>query len=242
MADETVFSRKLKSFISTNHSSVEDFAEKYEFKPANVYKWQSGTKPSDPSIFIKLESIIKDIKLSNEEEEELKPNIREEPASYMTQRRNKKNNGGPVMVPLVPVKAQAGYAKHYSESDFIDSLELYPIVPGIDPHGSVWRYFEMEGDSMLKSLNSGDFVLGSQVHREEWDDLKDTLIYVIVTESLVTIKRVMKRKKTGEFILIPENDAYEQRAVKASEIKEIWKYRRHIGWNVSSPKKFEIKI
>lgn len=159
---------------------------------------------------------------------------------YSDKRLSNKNNAGPFMVPLVSVSVQAGYTHSYMDSDFIQHLDEYPIVPGIDPHGAIWRYFQVKGDSMLDFLNDGDYVLGSQIPKEDWADLKDFLVYVIVTDNLVTIKYAAKRK--DEIILIPRNDKYEQIAIKFSDIKEIWKYRRHIGWNASNPKKMEIKI
>ena len=162
--------------------------------------------------------------------------------NYLAERRNLKAANTPVMVPLVPVTAQAGYTKRYANTDFISSLEYYPIVPGIDPHGAIWRYFQIEGESMKDFLNSGDYVLSSQIQRDDWPDLKDALVYVIVTDELVTIKRVIKRPEKDDLVLIPDNDNFEQVAVKMDDVKEIWKYRRHIGWNASTPKKLEIKI
>lgn len=159
---------------------------------------------------------------------------------YHKQRLNKKINSGPLMVPLISIKAQAGYSKNYNNTDFIATMELYPIVPGIDPHGAIWRYFQVDGDSMLDFLNNGDYVLASQVPNEDWKVFKDFNVYVIVTENLVTIKYVAKRDE--ELILIPLNERHKQKLVPLKDVKEIWKYRRHIGWNASAGKKLEIKI
>lgn len=167
-------------------------------------------------------------------------NIREERVPYHLERRERKISSGPLMVPLIAVSAQAGYSKSYNNSDFINKLDYYPIVPGIDHHGAIWRYFQVKGDSMLDFLNDGDYVLSSQVANEDWKDLKDFLVYVIVTDSIVTVKYVVKRN--DELILIPRNEKFKQVAIKINEVKEIWKYRRHIGWNASNPKKLEIKI
>lgn len=60
---------------------------------------------------------------------------------YLSRRQHLKNNGGAFMVPLVPVAAQAGYSKSYTNPVFINQLETYAILPGIDPHGAAWRYF-----------------------------------------------------------------------------------------------------
>ena len=93
-----------------------------------------------------------------------------EKVPFYKERQASKINGGPFMVPLVPVKAQAGYSKAYSSIDFIGQLEVYPIVPGIDHRGAIWRYFQVDGDSMVNTFTDGDYVLASQVPREDWDD------------------------------------------------------------------------
>ena len=167
-------------------------------------------------------------------------NVSEPSAPYLSKRRILKNEKGPLMVPLVSVSAQAGYSKSYDHSDFINQLEHYPILPGVDPHGAIWRYFQVDGDSMHDVLENGTFVLSSQVPKEDWNEIKDFMVYVIVTEFLVTIKYAVKRG--SELILIPKNKSYKQIAVPFSNITEIWKYRRHIDWNVSAGEMLTIEI
>jgi len=192
----------------------------------------------------KLESIL-DIKIyeSIYEEDIHEGSLVEKPqTSYLKQRQNKKNNSGPVMVPLVSVSAQAGYSKSYDNTDFLNKLELYPILPGIDPHGAIWRYFQIDGDSMKDTFDPGDYVLSSQVPKEDWPDLKDFLVYVIVTDAKVLIKRIAKRKSGKEWVTISDNEKYAQFILNPEEVKELWKYRRHIGWNAAAPKRIEIKV
>jgi phage repressor protein C with HTH and peptisase S24 domain len=168
--------------------------------------------------------------------------VAEDEEPYLTKRFSKKINSGPYMVPLVPVKAQAGYRRRYNNTDFLNELKSYPIVPGVDPHGAIWRYFQVDGDSMMNFLNNGDYVLSNQIAKEDWPEIKDYHVYVVVTDDLVTIKRIFKRKHFKELVLIPENEKFDQKVINTEDIKEIWRYRRHIGWNASSPKKFEIKV
>lgn len=160
---------------------------------------------------------------------------------YYVKRQTLKNNSEQFQVQLVPVEAQAGYSKRYTDTQYLRKLETYPIVPGIDHHGAIWRYFQVSGESMQDFLYDGDYVLASQVPNEDWgEDFKNFMAYVIVTEDLVTIKYVAKRK--NEFILIPVNEKFDQQAIPIQSVKEIWKYRRHIGWNASRPEKLKIKI
>lgn len=64
---------------------------------------------------------------------------------YLRKRRELKNHSGPYMVPLVPVAAQASYAKNFYDMAYIEKLESYPILPGVDPHGASCRYFQVKG-------------------------------------------------------------------------------------------------
>lgn len=165
------------------------------------------------------------------------------PKSYLKARRDQKNHSGPFMVPLVPVASQAGYAKKYLDPIFIDQLELYPILPGIDPHGAQWRYFEVKGDSMEDTFKSGQYVLASQVIKEDWRNIENFYVYVIITGDQVMIKRLAKVKGKDYWAAISDNEsAYHQFKLPVIEVKELWKYRRHIDWDASPRKKFEIKV
>lgn len=168
--------------------------------------------------------------------------LNEDPQPFVKKRFEKKLNTNTVMVPLVPVKTQAGYRRRYANTDFLNELKSYPILPGVDPHGAIWRYFQVDGDSMMTFLNNGDYVLANQIPKEDWHEIKDYQVYVIVTDDLVTIKRVFKRKHFKELVLIPENEIFEQKVINTEDIREIWRYRRHIGWNAAPPKKIEIKV
>ncbi|MFT3679809.1 MAG: helix-turn-helix transcriptional regulator [Ferruginibacter sp.] len=58
MANISTIGQKIKDFRKVKRLSVKAFAEKYGFKQDSVYKWQKGTKPSDPEEYKKLESIL----------------------------------------------------------------------------------------------------------------------------------------------------------------------------------------
>lgn len=163
---------------------------------------------------------------------------------YITQRRDKKNSSDPFTVPLVPIKAQAGYTKSYDQAVFIDTLEKYAIPPGITYHGAIWRYWEIEGDSMEPTFNNKDIILTSQVHRLDWENLRNFYIYVIVTNEKVLIKRVFVKPDDHEnWVLISDNeDAYPQQLLKIQEVNEVWVFRRHIDSKAPVPKQFEIKV
>lgn len=148
--------------------------------------------------------------------------------NYLEKRRAMKGISDPVLVPLVPVKAQAGYARSFSNSEYIERLDLYPILPGIDPRGAVWRYFEVEGDSMEPKLFETDLVLVSMVPYEDWKEIKDGGIYVVVTEDDVLIKKVVLKSESS-WILESLNKRHKQKPINPTDIKELWFYRRRIS-------------
>lgn len=152
----------------------------------------------------------------------------EEPSkSYLEKRRQKKGLSDPYMVPMVPVKAQAGYARSYSNTDFINELEGYPILPGVNPTGAIWRYFEVQGESMEPRLFEHDIALVSMVPYEYWREAKIGDIYVIVTNEVVLIKKLLHKTDT-EWVLESVNKRHKQKKILIEEIKELWHYYKRI--------------
>jgi phage repressor protein C with HTH and peptisase S24 domain len=147
--------------------------------------------------------------------------------TFREELREKKNIPKQFMVPLVPVRAQAGYARSFDSSEFIERLDLYPILPGIDPRGAVWRYFEIQGDSMEPGLYDSDLVLVSMVPPEDWGDLKKGQVYVIVTADNVLIKQIYPHDKEN-WILTSSNKRHKQKLIAIRDIREVWLYRRHV--------------
>src|SRR4029079_7096313 len=80
-----------------------------------------------------------------------------------------KNLPSEYLVPLVGIKAQAGYVKGYEQTDFIETLEKYSLPPGVNPKGLEWSYFEVDGESMEPTLSAGDILLTSLLPHEDWN-------------------------------------------------------------------------
>lgn len=159
--------------------------------------------------------------------------VNEEPGSYgyqnvdyLSKRRELKNQDIPKTVPLVPIKAQAGYIKSFDQQQFVESLEQFGFPPGVHPTGGEWRYFEVDGDSMQPSIYAGDFVLGSQVLRDDWENVHEKYVYILITESNIWIKRVYPQTPV-DWILISENENYPSERIKVTQVKELWVFRRH---------------
>jgi phage repressor protein C with HTH and peptisase S24 domain len=159
---------------------------------------------------------------------------------YFQQRQEQKMETADPFVPLVGIKAQAGYVKGYEQVDFMNTLEKYSLPPGVKAGGAEWSYFEIDGDSMEPTLSAGDIVLASVVHAEDWQDLRNFCVYVLLTADSLMVKRVF-RKSPEEWVLISDNDDYPQKILNVSSLKEIWTVRRHIYARIPS-RHFEITI
>ncbi len=159
---------------------------------------------------------------------------------YMEQRREQKKEHAPLMVPLIGIKAQAGYVKGFEQTDYMDSLEKYSLPPGVNPTGALWSYFEVDGDSMEPTLYAGDILLASMLPYEDWDDIKNFCMYVILTHEQLMVKRVF-RKSADMWVLLSDNDElYPQVLMPVAKIKQVWTFRRHIRSRVPQPKEFRI--
>jgi phage repressor protein C with HTH and peptisase S24 domain len=153
-------------------------------------------------------------------------------------------------VPFVPVKAQAGYVRAIDQEIYLDTLEKFALPPGVSGHGAIWRYWEVEGDSMEPVFRSGDIILTSLVHPMDYENLRNFYVYVIVTRNVdnpglsdrVLIKRVYAKNEL-EWVLISENeDQYGQQLLPVQYIKEVWVYRRTWAARAEPTKMFEIKV
>jgi phage repressor protein C with HTH and peptisase S24 domain len=137
---------------------------------------------------------------------------------------------------MVGIKAQAGYIKGYEQVDYVEALEQYSLPPGVNPTGAIWRYFEVEGESMEPTLYAGDVILASMLPHEDWNDIRNFCVYVILTEDQLLVKRVY-RKSATEWILISDNEVYfPQLPIDITKIKQVWTFRRHIRSRLPQPK------
>ena len=161
--------------------------------------------------------------------------------SYLQQRQQQKNISSPLLIPLVGIKAQAGYVKGFEQTDFIETLEKYSLPPGVNPKGLEWSYFEVDGDSMEPTLSAGDVLLTSLLPQEDWNEIKNFGVYIILTGQQLLVKRIFKRNEK-QWVLISDNEAaYPQALLDLSGVKQVWSFRRHIRSKMPQPKSFKIR-
>lgn len=212
-----------------------EVVSKIENEKMEPSKWfvQAVLKFQNDHHFIQPGSDVKFLgKFSHEPKKIYKP--------YFEQRQVLKNLPSEYLVPLVGIKAQAGYVKGYEQTDFIETLEKYSLPPGVNPTGAVWRYFEIDGDSMEPTLSAGDIVLATMVPHEDWQDIKNFCVYVIHTNDQLLIKRIYRKSNT-EWVLISDNEEMApQVLLRVEDVKQLWLFRRQIRSKLPQPK--EVKI
>lgn len=141
----------------------------------------------------------------------------------------------------VPIGAQAGYALHYTDTIYLNDLDrLY--IPGNPFKGDRYRFFEVEGDSMIPTLEEGMQVIGQKIEPESWRNLNEYYIHVIVTESQILIKRLVILDDETLVMISDNEDVYPQVLLKIEDIKELWLVKRTLDWRMAPPKKIELKI
>ncbi len=126
---------------------------------------------------------------------------------------------------FVPAKARAGYLVGYGDPEFIQTLPTYSI-PGFSE--GTYRIFEVEGDSMQETLRPGDLVVTQFV--ENWRNLKNDKVYVIVSIDGLIIKRLHNLiDKSGGVVIISDNAQFTPDFLHADQILEIWEARATIS-------------
>lgn len=167
--------------------------------------------------------------------------LNEPPADYLKLRRDKKNGNDEEGIIYVPVSAQAGYSKRVKDSQLEKDFEKI-YIPGLKYKGAKYRMFEVEGDSMNPTLKEGMQVICEIVESEGWQSVANYYMYVLVSDDMITIKRIF-RKTPEEWVLISDNeDFYDQVIFNVKNLKELWKVKRKLDWDMAPPKKFEIKL
>ena len=134
-------------------------------------------------------------------------------------------------IPLVPVKAQAGYLRGYDDPKFIRKLPMYNL-PGM--RNGTFRMFQVEGLSMYPTLQSGSYVVGQFV--EDWRYISDNRIYVVVSTEGVIVKRVLNRiEKYGSLYCKSDNRSFPHINVRLNDVKEIWECKMHLSFEFLDP-------
>lgn len=134
---------------------------------------------------------------------------------------------------MVDKKAAAGYLQHQQDPEFIAKLPAFRL-PGY--RGKTFRAFEINGDSMLPGIVSGDMIVGSYV--ESLSDIKSGNVYIVVTHDGSIVAKRVSFLGNDTYELKSDNSVYEAYAVKSEDIAQVWKAESRITRELPAPSSF----
>ena len=133
-------------------------------------------------------------------------------------------------IELVSEKAKAGYTNGFADPGYISELPVFQL-PFLSSERK-YRTFQISGDSMLP-IPDGAWITGEFV--QDWNDIKDGDLYVVLTLNEGLVFKQMKNElaEHGCFRMISLNKVYEPYELAATEIREIWKFVHYISKDVA---------
>ena len=136
----------------------------------------------------------------------------------------------------VPIPAQTGYPSELSNPSFIQELPTFNL-PDYKYQVGTHRSFDVAGDSMEPTLFEGDKVICSFLEPALWEtSIKDSYVYVIVTQGDIVFKRVNNHlKELKRLEVSSDNKYYEDYHINLADIREIWYVRAKISPFLPSP-------
>lgn len=141
------------------------------------------------------------------------------------------DNTGQENIVMVSAKAAAGYPNNIGDAQWFESLPAFTI-PLPEYRNASFRGFQVDGDSMTPTLQSGEWIVGRAV--DDWDGLNEKNIYVVVTVDSVLVKKV-RREKQGNFAnLISLNSEYAPIRIDRNEIREVWQVNSKLSFNLEA--------
>ena len=135
-------------------------------------------------------------------------------------------------IPLVPVRAQAGYLNGYDDINYIEQLPTYSLP---NMNNGTYRIFQVSGLSMYPTLQDGSYVVGKFV--DNWQNITSNRVHVVVTQlDGVIVKRVINSiDKYGTLYCKSDNRDYPHISVQLQDVKEIWECKMHLSFEFLDP-------
>ncbi len=132
---------------------------------------------------------------------------------------------------LVNQKAAAGYPNNIQDVEWYQKLPAFDL-PLPQYRNATYRGFQIEGDSMLPNFRPDDWVLAKGV--ESFEYASDNMIYVIVMQDAVVVKKLQKLPGSSKVVLVSLNTEYVPYEVSISDIQEIWQVNSKLTFNLDS--------
>jgi len=134
-----------------------------------------------------------------------------------------------VVIPMIDQKAAANYLSGYTSQQYYNEL-AHTTLPAYMAKGGLHFWLQVKGDSMETTFYDGDWLLCEQIHRQDWIDLKDYDVHVVVSNDRgVQVKRIKNRLKKGFIRCRSDNRAHKPYSLLYDDILEIWRVKWYLS-------------
>ncbi|GEO06444.1 transcriptional regulator [Adhaeribacter aerolatus] len=141
---------------------------------------------------------------------------------------NQDNENG-IVIPMIDQKAAANYLSGYTSQQYYNEL-AHTTLPAYMAKGGLHFWLQVKGDSMETTFYDGDWLLCEQIQRENWLDLKDFDVHVVVSNDRgVQVKRIKNRLKKGFIRCRSDNRAHKPYSLPYDDILEIWRVKWYLS-------------
>lgn len=215
----------LKRFRKDHRIKQIDVANKLDVDQSRISKYESGADHS-PTITELLLKNYTELEKYIIQEIQTPITLNENVITY----RSGENN-----IIHIPQAAEAGFIGGFSDITRNEETESWHL-PGFKGKG---YSFVVSGDSMLDTFRSGEIVVTSQEPVRSINEIINDFVYVIETNENILIKRVVKHSDYDKLWILSDNEDFKDVELSFSEIRRMFKARRHITFNLSHKMRYE---
>ena len=147
------------------------------------------------------------------------------------------NPSGEELIPIVPVKASAGYLSGYADPEYIENLPVFSMpIPELGP-GKTYRVFQIKGDSMLP-VPPGAYLFCEFTQKAS--EVKDGEPYVLVTKDDGLVYKRVYLENGDRLLLKSDNPEYDPYHVNGKSVLEMWRARGVLSFDLPKPHRNEM--
>jgi transcriptional regulator with XRE-family HTH domain len=144
-------------------------------------------------------------------------------------------------IAMVGAEALASYPLQYQSPAFLQKLPML-VLPRPELGEGLYRCFQVRGEGMAATLQSGDWAIARQVaplrdgNVGRVFEIREAQVYVVVTQQDVLIRRLLDRTvERGVLMLKSDNENYQPVEIEGSAVVELWEVRSRISSMLTSP-------
>ena len=211
---------RISEFLGVNDKWVLTGRGSKYLKPGEEEAEEEG-----PDSQADLQAVMEKLKSAQEENERLK---NQKGGSNLAV-----SSGDIIGARFVDSRNSKSYPQNYNDDTFISKMPIYPLM-GSRFSNKTYRVFEIAGEEMNHKIVDGDWVICEKV--EDYTQIKDMYVYIIIVEQEVLCRRVLNRiKERGRIRLKCDNKFSRDREVNIEEVKEVWEVKSLQTFNLSNP-------